>query len=354
MFRMFLLAVLMAMSTSLILSADEPRPARSEDLVRKLKERREADKLLYSQDDLKAVEVLYQKVVANKDSPDVLMDCADAMIAKYPKANLTGCAVFKTACSCKDADSVKYFKIAIADYGDCFFSGGAQVGPLARFNLAKIYINLKNDEEAAALLEEIKAKYPDAVFFDGKGMAEGIDAQLDRVKPKTGSKEGVSRAKDPQSIRDYRVLQARRRMAEDGKIYSAADLKIIEDLYQVANKKWDESEGRTSLKRLLAKYPRANRAGCAVLYLGEMSRGDKQEKYLQQAIDGFSDCVYGDGVQVGAFARFLLIEICLKGNNTEKAKAAKLIEELKEKYPDSIDHSGQLLVDQIGTQDKRK
>jgi hypothetical protein len=98
----------------------------------------------------------------------------------------------------------------------------------------------------------------------------------------------------------------RRRTAEDRKAYSAEQLREIESLYQVANKLWNTPEAQTGLKALIEKYPRANRTGCAVQYMGQMSSGEEREKYLNLAIKDFGDCYYGSGVQVRAYARFYL------------------------------------------------
>jgi hypothetical protein len=97
----------------------------------------------------------------------------------------------------------------------------------------------------------------------------------------------------------------------------------------------------------MSKYSSANRTGCATLYLGQMSTGDQQIEYLQKAIDDFSDCFYGDGAQVGAFARFVLFD--RYHHDGEKEKAAKLAEEIRTDYPDAIDHRGRNVVDLLKT-----
>ncbi len=48
--------------------------------------------------------------------------------------------------------------------------------------------------------------------------------------------------------------KARDRMREDREIYSRDELRKIETLYQVANKKWRSEEGKDSLKELISKY----------------------------------------------------------------------------------------------------
>ena len=136
--------------------------------------------------------------------------------------------------------------------------------------------------------------------------------------------------------------RAQARMRQDRGIYSREQLQEIEELYQVANKKWSSEEGKTSLKKLIDKYDKANRTGCAMLYLGQLSEGDEQLEYLTRAIEDFSDCCYGDGVQVGAYARFVLAKRYKADGETEKAN--KLLGELKQDYADAIDHRGRSLL----------
>jgi hypothetical protein len=102
---------------------------------------------------------------------------------------------------------------------------------------------------------------------------------------------------------------------------------------------------------LIKKYPGFNRAGCAMLYVAQMSRGDERAKYLQDCIEKYDDCFYGDGVQVGAYARFLLAEDCR--SKGEEEKAAAFYSEIRARFAEAIDHSGKLLVGGIKAEPKR-
>ena len=148
-----------------------------------------------------------------------------------------------------------------------------------------------------------------------------------------------------QKQRELLGSKARERMILDSEVYSQDELREIESLYQVANKKWGSDEGVKSLEQLISKYKKANRTGCAVLYLGQMNKGDEQIGYLKRAIEEFSDCYYGDGVQVGAYARFMLAGVYLRKG--KKEEAMKLLEEIKTDFPDAIDHRGRSLVEII-------
>ena len=136
-----------------------------------------------------------------------------------------------------------------------------------------------------------------------------------------------------------------KKMAQDQAKYTPEQLRDAEQLYQVANQKWGTLEASNSLQTMIQKYPDIDRTGCAVLYVAQMSQGDSRARYLQDCIDKYNDCFYGDGVQVGVYARFLLAQDCR--SNGERAKADALLNEIKSKYPDAVDHGGNLLVDSI-------
>ncbi len=153
---------------------------------------------------------------------------------------------------------------------------------------------------------------------------------------------GLNAAKAEATLRAKQQAQAHQRMHRDKDIYSPQELAEIDSLFFVEKKGLKAEEVRRSFKLLAAKYPKANRAGCAVLYLGQMSRGIEQMAYFQQAIANHGDCYYGDGVQVGAFARFLLGQACLKSGRADQARV--LFDEIRRNYPDSVDHNGDSLV----------
>jgi hypothetical protein len=135
------------------------------------------------------------------------------------------------------------------------------------------------------------------------------------------------------------------RSARDRDIYSSQQLSEIESLYQVANKKWRTQEAKDSLKKMLDKYDKANRTGCSLLYMGQMSSGREKEEYLLEAIENHGDCWYGDGVNVGSYARLHLAEYYKETGKGEEA--VKLWREILEKYQNAIDHRGNLLKDTV-------
>jgi hypothetical protein len=132
-----------------------------------------------------------------------------------------------------------------------------------------------------------------------------------------------------------RVQQDRRRFAKD-------DVADAEQLYQTARKDWRAPEARRAIETMVRQYPDFNRTGCALLYAGQAADGAEREKYLEEAIAGHGDCYFDDGVQVGAFARYLLGHTYL--DQGKKAPAQQLFDELRASYPNAITHSGELLA----------
>ena len=141
-----------------------------------------------------------------------------------------------------------------------------------------------------------------------------------------------------------------KKMAQDRQKYTAEQLGEAETLYQVANQKWGSPEAAESLQTMMKKYPDINRTGCAALYVAQKSQGEERVKYLQDCIEKYGNCWYGDGVQVGAYARFLLAADY--HNKGEEEKTRKLYDEIKVQYPDAVDHSGKLLAESLNVESK--
>ncbi|MFA6103891.1 MAG: lectin-like protein [Victivallaceae bacterium] len=136
------------------------------------------------------------------------------------------------------------------------------------------------------------------------------------------------------------------RNEQDRKRYSESELSEIESLYQTANKRIYSAEAQESLKKLTSKYPDANRTGCALVYLGQNCPDRPQaEEYLRQAIANYGNSWYGNGVQVGAYARFYLAGYYRQSGKTREAET--LYQEIKDKYPDAVAHNGKPLADSI-------
>jgi hypothetical protein len=140
---------------------------------------------------------------------------------------------------------------------------------------------------------------------------------------------------------------ARDRMRRDLQKHNRQQLGEAEQLYQVANKNWRAPEAKQSLQQMIERFPDVNRTGCAALYLAQWAEGDERERLLTEAAEKYGDCFYGDGVQVGPYAKFLLGLYYKEKGDAEKAKA--LFDEIRTQHADAIDHRGNGLVAQISS-----
>jgi hypothetical protein len=136
--------------------------------------------------------------------------------------------------------------------------------------------------------------------------------------------------------------KARARMHRDRGTFGPQTFKEIETLYQPANGNLRAPGVKERLLELVAKYPTANRSGCALLYLARISGNEEREALLKRAMAEHEDSWFGDGAQVGPFARVLLAQHYLDtGRRPEAAALARHV------HPDSVDHLGNLHVDTL-------
>ena len=133
---------------------------------------------------------------------------------------------------------------------------------------------------------------------------------------------------------------ARARMQKDMEFYTPEQIQAAENTYQAASKNLKGPDAKAILQKVVLDYPKSNRAGCALLYLGQMSTGDEQLLYYKQAIE-HGDCFYGNGVQVGAYARLMLAGRFAKDG--KKDEAIVVLDELTKQFPRSVNHKGQPL-----------
>lgn len=166
-----------------------------------------------------------------------------------------------------------------------------------------------------------------------------VTAQAPATKPTMEEDRSTAAAREQL---DREKGNAKARMAQDRRRFAKDDLADAERLYQVANRNWRSKEAKESLEQMIAKYPQFNRTGCAILYLGQMSEGDDRVKYLTDAITKHGDCYYMNGVQVGAFGRYLLGHTYL--DQGKPAEAQKLFDEIRKDYPNAVTHRGDSLV----------
>lgn len=142
------------------------------------------------------------------------------------------------------------------------------------------------------------------------------------------------------------------RVEDDQETFSHEQLEQIEKQYGIANKIFNTTEAITILDSLVNnnEFKGANRIGCSLLYLGQMSKKEKKKKYLLTAKSDYSNSWYGDGVNVGAYATYELYFYYKYIGNENEAKKYK--SELLNKYANYINHSQTYFKDILSTENK--
>ena len=197
----------------------------------------------------------------------------------------------------------------------------------------------------------------DAPFLLALAAAMSLSAQSAPVpppaSPRTAPEASESRVADPPRERSVagsrsalvaaQQQRARHRLLQEGARFSKAELEHIEALYQPANRNPVSPEARSGLLTLLEEFPNSNRAGCARVYLAQISSVKEAEAHLRSAIATCTNCWYGDGVQVGALARYELAVLLVRSGRASEADPLEA--ELRTLFADAVDHRGALLVD---------
>jgi hypothetical protein len=125
-------------------------------------ERMMMDAEFLSRSDLNLIESAYHE--ANQDWKAEAAKKAVAMLTeRYPRANRTGCAVLARAQSTEGSEQLGLLKEAIGKYSGCFYPNGVNVGAYARLYLGMRYKKEGKEKEAAAMFEELRSGYPDAI-----------------------------------------------------------------------------------------------------------------------------------------------------------------------------------------------
>jgi hypothetical protein len=204
---------------------------------------------------------------------------------------------------------------------------------------------------AIAVPSAFAAKKPTAAEETAKLKAEidNLKAEIAFVRDKLA---GLERTLGPvlaeaEAKARQRALRPRfeERSEADKKVYTQAQLDEAWRLhlnYRDPAVGWGSKQARKDQAAVIKKVPKANVAGCALVYLAQMAEGDEQTAYLEQAIREYGDCFYGDGVQVGAFARYLLAQAYLEKG--DKGQADRLFAEIRSQFPGAIDHNGDFLA----------
>jgi len=145
-------------------------------LTMKVIQRMNRDKEKYSSEQIMEGERMYQFANKMKMAP-VSKDTLLKLVEKYPDMNRTGCAILYLATMSYGVEKEKWLQDAIDKHNDCYFGDGAQVGALARFQLAYIYKDQGDMQKARALFRQIRSEYPEAVDHRGRLLISQVPAE---------------------------------------------------------------------------------------------------------------------------------------------------------------------------------
>jgi hypothetical protein len=174
-------------------------------------------------------------------------------------------------------------------------------------------------------------------------------ARAPRQDPPNAQQDAIAVLKKDQAAREAKLARLRakayQRASDDSRVYSNEELRDIEVRYQATrlNGLFTARDAAPRLQELVEKYPRSNRAGCAVLELARLSSGNERERYLKRAIADHDDAWFEDGAQVGPLARALLAMYYAELDRFDEAE--RLATEIVTRYPGSIDSGGGSLDD---------
>lgn len=155
-------------------AAENPDVPAIETLQARAQERMRRDREMFSIEEMRQIEALYQS--ANRDmkapgSRDVLRQ----LIEKYPRSNRAGCAALYLAVMTPEAaDREKHFLDVVKNHADAMYGDGVQVGAMARAELVFMYTRNGRIAEAQKLAEEVDRLYPGAVDHRGRRLADGM------------------------------------------------------------------------------------------------------------------------------------------------------------------------------------
>ena len=142
-----------------------------EQLRARAQERMRQDLAIYSVEDMRELEQLYQSANRNLRDPGA-KDKLRRVVSQYPKSNRAGSAVLYLAQLSSGDQREKYLKSAIGEHGDAWYGDGVQVGAMARAQLAALYAATGRTAEAQALAKEVVTLFPGAVDHSGRPLAD--------------------------------------------------------------------------------------------------------------------------------------------------------------------------------------
>jgi len=184
------------------------------DMLRsRAQQRMHQDLAVYSTEDLRQLEELYQSANRNLRAPQAKA-ILQRVVKEFPKSNRAGSAVMYLAQLSSGTDREAYLKTAIEAHSDAWYGNGVQVGALARVQLAGFYAG----EERMA-----EARYsPEKSWAASRMRSTTVDGRLWRHSAAWGYCDG-QQAEEPANIRLKPTRRRRRAARGSGGAFAGRD-----------------------------------------------------------------------------------------------------------------------------------
>jgi len=134
----------------------------------------EAERKNFKAEDIAKAEELYQKAskILSEDASKKLLD---SVVTTYPQLNRAGCAQLYRAQQEIGPEKERLLKDCMKRFSKCYYGDGAQVGPLAMFQLAFYYQETDRDRDARKLFKQFRDESPEAVSHGGQLLVDEIE-----------------------------------------------------------------------------------------------------------------------------------------------------------------------------------
>ena len=155
-------------------SSDGQKTTEAKKMMKVARQHVELERQNFKSEDIAKAEKWYQKA-AQILSDDASKSLLDSVVSVYPQFNRAGCAQLYRAQQEKEQEKERLLKDCLERFSSCYYLDGAQVGPLAMFQLAFYYRETNREHDANKLFKRLRKESPDAVGHDGELLVDKIE-----------------------------------------------------------------------------------------------------------------------------------------------------------------------------------
>jgi len=134
-----------------------------------------AEREVFAKQDIDKAEKLYMRGSRMLLSGEESKKQFDSVVSLYPQLNRAGCAQLYRAQQEVGGEKERLLKDCLARFSNCYYLDGAQVGPLATYQLACYYWNIGRYRDADEFFRQLRKDHPEAVGHDGRLLVDKIN-----------------------------------------------------------------------------------------------------------------------------------------------------------------------------------